>query len=131
MTNQIQNHGRITAFKLCGKGASLESTFDNPGQRFATFAEVKMCGILEIEVFTTMNCSFCRDAVLTPRIDWIEVEHRGHKDQVNQCYSVCDSCGTEQSTEEDLMENKRIVVAFKRAIDEKLYDSSTDFRGKA
>ncbi|WP_162549292.1 hypothetical protein [Halorhodospira halochloris] len=62
-------------------------------------------------------CPICGEGNLTEHWDECEIEHRGHLEKRPSLFSVCDTCGSEQTTAEQARRNKRDTIAFRKRID--------------
>ena len=62
-------------------------------------------------------CPICGEGNLTEHRDECEIEHRGHSQMRPSFFSVCDACGSEQTTAEQARRNKRDTIAFRKQVD--------------
>ncbi|MDD5035599.1 MAG: type II toxin-antitoxin system MqsA family antitoxin [Methylococcaceae bacterium] len=62
-------------------------------------------------------CPLCEEGHLHEHGEKTHVEYNGRTGAVDSLYSVCDACGAEQATAEQLRTNKRAMIAFKKAVD--------------
>ncbi|MCG5548908.1 type II toxin-antitoxin system MqsA family antitoxin [Halorhodospira halochloris] len=62
-------------------------------------------------------CPICGEGNLTEHWDECEIEHRGHLEKRPSLFSVCDTCGSEQTTAEQARRNKRDTIAFRKQVD--------------
>lgn len=65
-------------------------------------------------------CPLCEEGHLLQRIDQEEVEYKNHKGFTALYYSECDVCGSEQADAIQTRNNKRAMLAFKKAVDKLL-----------
>lgn len=57
-------------------------------------------------------CSVCEQGHLTAQTELVTVEYLGQIDQIENRYSVCDCCGSEQADNKDARLNKRVMTVF-------------------
>lgn len=62
-------------------------------------------------------CPLCTQGRLHEQIDKNRVEYKGQAAEVDLYYSVCDTCGSEQSDAAQVRANKRAMMAFKKRVD--------------
>jgi HTH-type transcriptional regulator/antitoxin MqsA len=62
-------------------------------------------------------CPICEEGHLEQFIDKNPVEYKGHTTELNSHYSVCDTCGCEQTNATQMRNNKRAMLAFKKEVD--------------
>lgn len=62
-------------------------------------------------------CPICGEGNLHSRVGKSSVGYKGQSTELDFQYSVCDTCGSEQSNAIQLRENKRAMVAFKKRVD--------------
>lgn len=62
-------------------------------------------------------CPICEEGYLEQFIDKNPVEYKGHTTELNSHYSVCDTCGCEQTNATQMRNNKRAMLAFKKEVD--------------
>ncbi len=60
-------------------------------------------------------CPLCSEGNLQHKISKNPVEYKGQSDELDFHFSVCDSCGSEQSNAVQLRANKRTMLKFKKA----------------
>lgn len=65
-------------------------------------------------------CPCCGVGVLTPKITNNYVEYKGKSKFLPLHFSICSYCETEQADQQQSVENKRVMDAFKKAVDETL-----------
>lgn len=68
----------------------------------------------------TRCCPCCGVGVLTPKITNNYVEYKGKSKSLPLHFSICSYCETEQADQQQSVENKRVMDAFKKAVDETL-----------
>lgn len=73
------------------------------------------------------NCPICGDGALHARASINTVEYKGVSADLENQYSVCDGCGSEQANADQLRHNKRQMMAFKKGVDGLL--TGTEVRG--
>jgi HTH-type transcriptional regulator / antitoxin MqsA len=66
------------------------------------------------------SCRICGDGQLELRSEKNSVEYNGISTELDLLYSVCDHCGSEQSSSQQLRNNKRAMVEFRKKSDELL-----------
>ncbi len=62
-------------------------------------------------------CPICGEGALSSSITLRDVEYKGHAGHVHELSSVCNLCGVEQASPEQLRNNKRAMTAFKKETD--------------
>lgn len=62
-------------------------------------------------------CPICDEGHLEQFLDKNSVEYKGHTTELNSYYSVCDTCGCEQTNATQMRNNKRTMLAFKKEVD--------------
>ena len=65
----------------------------------------------------TSLCPICGEGTLTDQVDTNTVNYKEHRTDLELHFSVCDTCGSEQSNAVQLRTNKRAMVAFKKHVD--------------
>jgi HTH-type transcriptional regulator/antitoxin MqsA len=65
----------------------------------------------------TLVCSICEEGTLFACVGANQIEYKGQSAALDLHYSECDCCGSEQSSSEQLRDNKRLVIAFKKKVD--------------
>lgn len=63
------------------------------------------------------RCPICNEGHVTPLVGKNSVEYKGQTTELDLHYSVCDSCGSEQTDTSQLRTNKRAMLAFKKSVD--------------
>lgn len=63
------------------------------------------------------SCPVCEEGVLEERVDSNEVEYKGVSGRIPQHFSVCTECGSEQGTADQVLANKRAMMAFRKEVD--------------
>ncbi|RME36664.1 MAG: type II toxin-antitoxin system MqsA family antitoxin [Deltaproteobacteria bacterium] len=63
------------------------------------------------------TCPICGEGRLREQVGTNRVAYRDQSTELELHYSVCDSCGSEQSDAAQLRANKRAMVAFKKKVD--------------
>jgi HTH-type transcriptional regulator/antitoxin MqsA len=63
------------------------------------------------------GCPICGEGNLQPKAGNNLVEYKGQSAEITFLYSVCNTCGSEQSNAAQLRDNKRAMVAFKKKVD--------------
>lgn len=61
-------------------------------------------------------CLVCEQGHLTAQTELVTVEHLGQIGQIENRYSICDCCGSEQADNKDARFNKRAMTAFKKQV---------------
>lgn len=62
-------------------------------------------------------CPLCEEGYLHEHSEKVEVEYHGKIAQLDSHYALCDVCGAEQATADQVRRNKRTMIAFKKAVD--------------
>jgi len=62
-------------------------------------------------------CPICGEGHLSSKIGKNAVEYKGNFTDLDMLFSVCDSCGSEQSDAKQLRANKRAMIAFRKQAD--------------
>jgi YgiT-type zinc finger domain-containing protein len=62
-------------------------------------------------------CPICGEGCLEARVDKNPVEYKGQSTVLDAHYSVCDSCGSEQTSAVQSRTNKRAMIAFRKHVD--------------
>lgn len=62
-------------------------------------------------------CSICEAGTLVPQTAENEVTYKGHARTLPLLISVCEACGSEQTTAQQARDNKRAMLAFRKEID--------------
>lgn len=62
-------------------------------------------------------CPVCGDGYLHSHVEMEESTYKGHSELTPIHLSTCDTCGTIQTTAQQIRDNKRLFVAFKKKID--------------
>lgn len=62
------------------------------------------------------TCLLCGEGAITPMVDQNSVEFHGIKGEVDNHYVLCDTCGADYAGPEQLRQNKRTMVAFKKNV---------------
>jgi len=62
-------------------------------------------------------CPICGEGQLLPQVGKNAVEYKEHRAELDLHYSVCDTCGSEQTDATQLRVNKRAMIAFKKQVD--------------
>jgi len=62
-------------------------------------------------------CSLCQKGQLHEHTEKTPVEYNGRSGMLDSLYSVCDACGAEQASAEQLRANKRAMIAGKKTVD--------------
>jgi len=63
------------------------------------------------------TCPLCEAGQLHEHTEEVIVEYHGQKVALNSNFSVCDACGAEQATSDQVRRNKRAMIAFKKSVD--------------
>lgn len=63
------------------------------------------------------QCPICGNGNLTNRVDQERVEYKGSVEKLSTLYSICDTCGSEQANSDQVRQNKRSMIAFKKQVD--------------
>ena len=63
------------------------------------------------------TCPLCEAGQLHEHTEEVIVEYHGQKVALNSYFSVCDACGAEQATSDQVRRNKRAMIAFKKSVD--------------
>lgn len=64
-----------------------------------------------------VNCPVCEVGQLHECMEKILVEYNTHSENRDSYYSICDSCGAELATADQLRRNKRDTIKFRKQID--------------
>ncbi|CTQ08455.1 MULTISPECIES: type II toxin-antitoxin system MqsA family antitoxin [Klebsiella pneumoniae complex] len=64
-----------------------------------------------------IQCPICGVGVLTPKITNSYVEYKGKSKYLPLHFSICNHCETEQANQQQSLENKREMNAFKKSVD--------------
>lgn len=64
-----------------------------------------------------IECQICGEGHLHPKEKRSLVEYNGYRGRVPVVFSVCDACNSEQADSAQLRDNKRAIIAFKKAMD--------------
>ena len=62
-------------------------------------------------------CPICEEGNLTAQKDQNKVEYKGKTSFLDNHFSICDCCGAEQANTQQIKTNKRLMIAFKKAVD--------------
>ena len=62
-------------------------------------------------------CPICGEGALSSSITMRNVEYKGQAGDVRELSSLCNVCGVEQASPEQLRDNKRAMTAFKKETD--------------
>lgn len=62
-------------------------------------------------------CPLCEEGQLHEHNEEVMVEYHGQKAALNSYFAVCDACGAEQASAEQVRRNKRAMIAFKKSVD--------------
>jgi HTH-type transcriptional regulator / antitoxin MqsA len=62
-------------------------------------------------------CAICGNGHLDSRVKKHVVEYRGAQHLLDVEYSICDGCGSEQAAGNQLRNNKRAMIRFKKTVD--------------
>jgi len=63
------------------------------------------------------KCEICGEGTLSSQNSVEPIEYKGRKGEVQLRFSVCGSCGSETATDDDLRENKRSFLRFRKDVD--------------
>ena len=63
------------------------------------------------------RCPICEGGNLSERIGKNRVDYKGKTTELDLHFSVCDSCGSEQTNAQQVRMNKRYMAAFKKQVD--------------
>lgn len=63
------------------------------------------------------RCPICEEGSLSERVEKNRVRYKGVEAELDLRFSVCDSCGSDQSDVRQTRLNKRYMVAFKKQVD--------------
>lgn len=66
---------------------------------------------------TRIHCPICDEGYLVAGLEKNAVEYRGVKRELPLLVSDCDTCGSETATADQVRQNKRVMVAFKKEVD--------------
>jgi HTH-type transcriptional regulator / antitoxin MqsA len=67
--------------------------------------------------FSLLPCDACGEGNLHPKIACDAVEYKSHHGKIRRHYSVCDVCGSELADAQQMLENRRELVRFKKQVD--------------
>lgn len=59
-------------------------------------------------------CPICGNGQIYPRVDFEKIEYKGNEVFVPLLYSVCDVCGSEQASPEQVIDNANALREFRR-----------------
>ncbi|MFE8031901.1 type II toxin-antitoxin system MqsA family antitoxin [Thiohalocapsa marina] len=76
--------------------------------------------------FESKTCPICGEGHLFERQDQETVLYQGQEGRIPLAYSVCDRCGSEQASPEQLRSNKRAMIKFQKTIDGLLSGEAID-----
>ena len=62
------------------------------------------------------KCPICEEGTLTLKKGINEVVYKGVHVRVDFFYEVCDNCGSEQVDEELALQNKRLMLEFRKLV---------------
>lgn len=62
-------------------------------------------------------CPICGEGHLQARTGTQQVEYKGQRGRIALHYSQCEQCGSEQAGAQDLRDNKRAMLAFRKKVD--------------
>lgn len=62
-------------------------------------------------------CPICNEGGIRPLVGKNAVEYKGQSTELDFHYSVCDTCGSEQTDSSQLKANKRAMLAFRKQVD--------------
>ena len=62
-------------------------------------------------------CPVCEQGSLQFLVEKREVCYGGQKGMIDSLFSVCDSCGSELADADQVRQNKRAMIAFKKQVD--------------
>jgi HTH-type transcriptional regulator/antitoxin MqsA len=62
-------------------------------------------------------CPVCGEGHLHPQVGENKVEYKGQKRALVTYYSTCGVCGSEQACAQQVRDNKRVMLAFKKEVD--------------
>lgn len=63
------------------------------------------------------KCLICNEGSIMPLVGKNIVEYKGQSAELDLHYSVCDTCGSEQTDSSQLRANKRAMLAFRKRVD--------------
>lgn len=63
------------------------------------------------------TCPLCEEGQLHEHTEETVVEYHGQKTSLNSYFAVCDTCGAEQASADQIRRNKRAMMAFKKSVD--------------
>lgn len=64
------------------------------------------------------SCKVCEKGLLISMVEKNSVEYKGHSEAIPLHYSVCDTCGSETGSPEEVNKNKAEMGSFKQRIDQ-------------
>lgn len=62
-------------------------------------------------------CPLCEEGQLHEHVEKTLVEYAGQSAALDSVFSVCDCCGAEQASADQVRRNKRTMIAFKKSVD--------------
>lgn len=64
-----------------------------------------------------MPCPICEAGALISKVIENQVSYKGHSRTLPLLISVCEACGSEQTTAQQARDNKRAMLAFRKEAD--------------
>lgn len=64
-----------------------------------------------------LPCDACGEGQLHPKTTWDDVEYKTQHGKIRHHYSVCDVCGSELANAQQMLENKRELIRFRKQVD--------------
>lgn len=65
-----------------------------------------------------LPCDACGEGQLHPKTAWDAVEYKAQHGKIRHHYSVCDVCGSELANAQQMLENKRELIRFRKQVDD-------------
>ena len=75
---------------------------------------------------TGAPCPICGEGTLVVHVEDNVVEYAGVRSAIPSRYKVCTACGSEQADMEDLRFNRRAMQAFKKSVDGRDPEKTTE-----